>query len=87
MSNKLTNMAREILEKNLPAKSYLLCGHTHVPACEDCGKYIYLNPGSVSIPKENSQHGYMIYEDGMFLWKNLDGEIYSTLKAGEWNEN
>lgn len=78
---------REILEKNLPAKSYLLCGHTHVPACEDCGKYIYLNPGSVSIPKENSQHGYMIYEDGMFLWKNLDGEIYSTLKAGEWNEN
>ena len=32
-----------------------------------------MNPGSVSIPKEQSHHGYMIIEDGQFLWKDLDG--------------
>ena len=35
-----------------------------------------LNPGSVSIPKENSAHSYMTYEDGLFQWKDLDGTVY-----------
>ncbi len=51
----------------------LLHGHTHIPACTDCGIITYLNPGSVSIPKENSHHGYMILENGVFIWKDLDG--------------
>ena len=39
--------------------------------------YVYMNPGSASIPKENSPHSYMIYEDGKFVWKNLEsGEEY-----------
>lgn len=55
----------------------LLHGHTHIPACEDCGDFMYLNPGSVSIPKEQSAHSYMTYEDGVFLWKDLlTGESY-----------
>ncbi len=52
----------------------LLHGHTHVPACEERDNYIYLNPGSVSIPKEESWNGYMIFENGVFIWKDLDGE-------------
>jgi len=54
----------------------LLHGHTHVPKCTDHGFYIYMNPGSVSIPKENSPHSYMTYEDGTFLWKDLSGKVY-----------
>lgn len=54
----------------------LLCGHTHVPKCTDHGNYVYMNPGSVSIPKEGSAHGYMIFEDGSFVWKTLAGEAY-----------
>ena len=54
----------------------LLHGHTHIPACEKIGDIIYMNPGSVSIPKENTEHGYMIYEVESFIWKNLDGEVY-----------
>lgn len=54
----------------------LLCGHTHVPRCTDHGSYIYMNPGSVSIPKENSPHGYMTVENGSFFWKDLCSEIY-----------
>ena len=66
----------------------LLTGHTHVPACRDHG-WLYLNPGSVSIPKENSWHGYMIYEDGRFLWKDLAGaeKLALDLKKAEASEH
>ena len=40
---------------------------------------IPINPGSVSIPKENSAHSYMILEDGLAKWKNLYGEVYHEL--------
>ena len=50
-------------EAKLPPLSdgcILLHGHTHVPACNEHSAYTYINPGSVSIPKENSHRGYMI---------------------------
>ncbi len=54
----------------------LLNGHTHIPAFERIADYIYVNPGSVSIPKENSKNSYLIYENGTFVFKALDGEVY-----------
>ena len=58
----------------------LLHGHTHVPAWQDFGENnLYLNPGSVSIPKENSPHSYMTLTDGKITWKTLDGEIFREL--------
>lgn len=56
----------------------LLHGHTHVPKCVEHENYIYMNPGSISIPKENSRHGYMTLENGVFLWKDFDGDILKT---------
>lgn len=56
----------------------LLHGHTHVSVCEPCGKYTYINPGSVSIPKEGTPHSYMMLEDGLFTWKDLDGKEYKS---------
>ena len=59
----------------------MLNGHTHVSKCEEFDGFIYMNPGSVSIPKENTPHGYMILENGEFLWKKLEnGEIYNSYK-------
>ncbi len=63
-------------EGNLPPMKkgdILLHGHTHVPKCVEYENYVYMNPGSVSIPKENSWHGYMVLENGEFIWKDLDG--------------
>ncbi len=55
----------------------LLNGHTHVPKCTQYEDYIYMNSGSVSIPKEDSPHSYMIFENDSFFWKNLEnGQIY-----------
>ncbi len=59
----------------------LLHGHTHVPIKEDCGDFVYLNPGSLSIPKNGSDRSYMTYSDGVFEWKKLDsGEVYMSYK-------
>ena len=57
----------------------LLHGHTHIPAKDNSLGFWYLNPGSVSIPKENSPRSYMTLEDGQFLWKDLDGAVYDSL--------
>jgi putative phosphoesterase len=65
-------------EKNLPPLhkgDVLLNGHTHVPKCVEHEDYVYMNPGSVSIPKEDSHHGYMILESNKFTWKDLAGNI------------
>lgn len=57
----------------------LLHGHTHIPAWEDHGSYRYLNPGSVSIPKENSWHGYMVLENGLFTWKDFEDNVHNEI--------
>lgn len=62
----------------------LLCGHTHVPACVRHQDYLYLNPGSVSIPKSGSCRSYMLWGDGVFTWHNLDtGEEYKRARASD----
>lgn len=55
----------------------LLHGHTHVPICKQTETFTYLNPGSVSIPKEGSCHSYMTLENSTFLWKDLNGDVYN----------
>lgn len=54
----------------------LLNGHTHVPEFKVTETFTRINPGSVSIPKENSCRSYITFENSTFVWKNLDGEIY-----------
>lgn len=67
-------------EEKLPPLSdgdILFCGHTHVPKINKHETYTYMNTGSVSIPKENSPHSYVVYENGTLLWKDLEtGGIY-----------
>ena len=62
---------------SLKAGEILLHGHTHVPTVEPFGNgNLYINPGSVSIPKENSPKSYMILENRRFTWYDLDGSEY-----------
>ena len=66
-------------ESKLPPLSrgdVLLHGHTHVPRCTEHEEYLYLNPGSVSIPKEDSPNGYMTLENGALEWKAFDGGVW-----------
>lgn len=67
-------------EQNPPALSdgdVLLCGHTHVPCRHEHETFTYLNPGSVSIPKNGSRPSYMLWENGAFTWHDLlTGQSY-----------
>ena len=68
-------------EKHLPPMKrgdLLLHGHTHVPACREHETYVYCNPGSVSIPKEDTPRGYILLEGQRLTWKTLSGEICRT---------
>ena len=60
----------------------LIYGHTHVPLLDVNDERVCLNPGSVSIPKEDSWHGYMTLEDGLFRWMDFDGNLHM-----EWDAN
>lgn len=50
----------------------LFNGHFHVPAIEEREDYTYVNCGSVSIPKENSPHSYLILEENRLVWKDVE---------------
>lgn len=60
----------------------LLHGHTHIPAFQNVEGVYVVNPGSVSIPKENSEHSYMIFENSEFTRKSLDGKILASFRVG-----
>lgn len=67
---------------NLPPLSEgdVFCyGHTHVPKAEKQGKIYILNPGSITLPKENSPHTYGVLEGSTFTIKDLDGEVYKSV--------
>lgn len=72
--------------KNLPMLKkgdILLHGHTHIPACEKTDLCTYINPGSVSIPKENSAHSYIVITDDEIIFKDLDGNEYKKVSYEE----
>ncbi len=59
---------------------FVLYGHTHVPLKAQKYGVWYLNPGSVTIPKNGSTHSYMTLDESGFVWKTIDGEEYDRLE-------
>lgn len=54
----------------LPQGSIVFSGHTHIKRDETIKGIRYLNPGSISLPKDRS-HSYLIYEDGIADFREL----------------
>ncbi len=50
----------------------LFFGHTHLPYFAREDGIALVNPGSVSIPKENSPHSYLIFDAGKLYWKDVE---------------
>ncbi len=73
-------------QMNLPFQpgDLVLSGHTHVPELKQENGIFYGNPGSVSIPKNGSERGYMTLEDGILRHKALSsGEVLGTMMLGK----
>ena len=62
---------------NLEKGAYdVLCyGHFHINMMERVDGILILNPGSVSLPKENSKSGYIIIDNGVAYQKDIQGTI------------
>ncbi|MBQ5810787.1 MAG: phosphodiesterase [Clostridia bacterium] len=50
-------------------------GHTHVPAFEEKSGIVYINPGSVSIPKNGSHRGYILFDGSKIEFKDLEMNV------------
>ncbi|MGI6608742.1 MAG: phosphodiesterase [Erysipelotrichaceae bacterium] len=67
---------------NLPPlnkEDILVHGHTHVQRNIKYDNHTYLNPGSISLPKEDSVHGYMILENNIFKWYDINDNLIDSL--------
>lgn len=62
---------------NIPDKSIqiMFYGHFHTGFIEEENGIIFANPGSISLPKNNTEHSYIIFDDKKIVLKNVDGEI------------
>ncbi len=70
-------------EDNLPKLSkgdVLIYGHTHIPKAEKKGNIYIINPGSITLPKENNPNTYGTLEKGVFTIKDLDWNIFKQIK-------
>ncbi|AZK48132.1 phosphodiesterase [Paenibacillus lentus] len=50
-------------------------GHTHIPVADRKHGIYVLNPGSISLPKEDFPHSYGVLENGAFCVKDFEGEV------------
>lgn len=63
----------------IPVPSVFFYGHTHVPVLEKNAEGILIcNPGSPSLPKNNSEPGFAVYENRNVTLFNLDGKIIKS---------
>lgn len=56
----------------------LISGHTHVLKAKKKHDYYWLNPGSVSLPKDGNPGTYAVIEGRHFEIKDLEGNIVKT---------
>lgn len=57
----------------------MIYGHTHVLMAEKEADQYYINPGSVSLPKEDNPSSYGIYEGGIFEILDFQGSILKRI--------
>lgn len=53
----------------------VLYGHTHIPYCENKNNTVYINPGSITIPKNGSKRGYAIWDNNSIIGYDIDDKI------------
>ena len=68
--------------KTLPPLSsgtIVVSGHTHIPIAEEKDGLVFINPGSVAIPKGGFAASYCILEDRTFTILDFSGKVIMSL--------
>lgn len=58
----------------------LIHGHTHIPVAEKLDNIYLLNPGSITLPKENNPNSYGVIENKVFKVKDFEGNVIKSIK-------
>lgn len=61
-------------------KGILVYGHEHIPYIEKKDNMIYINVGSISLPRDGNDPTYMIYENKEFTIYDIYGNIVSNFR-------
>lgn len=70
-------------EGNIPKlrnKDVLIYGHTHIPTADIVDNIFVINPGSITLPKENNPHTYGVLRENIFQIKDLDGKMFKEIR-------
>lgn len=68
---------------NIPNKEVqiMFYGHYHTGFIEEENGIIFANPGSISLPKNNTEHSYIIFDEDKITLKDVDGNIIKEFKV------
>ena len=58
----------------------LMYGHFHTGFIKEKDGVICINPGSISLPKDNTPHSYVIIDEDMISLKDVDTHVIDSIK-------
>lgn len=53
----------------------MIYGHFHIPIIQRKNEKMFLNSGSISLPKENNPNSFGVFENGSFYIKDMEENI------------
>lgn len=64
---------------NLSENCILIYGHEHIPYIKARDNRIFINTGSISLPRDNNMPSYTIYENHEFTIYDINGKIIDKI--------
>lgn len=58
-----------------------ISGHTHIPSISKENNIIYVNPGSISKPRNGSLNSYAIFDNNKIVIKTSNGIIQKEINV------
>lgn len=58
----------------------MIYGHIHQGFIEEKEGFVFANPGSISLPKCNTHHSYIVLDEDGICLKDIDGEVLERLE-------
>ncbi len=66
-----------------PVGKVVVYGHFHIGFIQEQNGIIFANPGSISLPKNNSRHSYLIIDDKNIVLKDIEGNVIEKVNFGK----
>ena len=72
--------------ENIPYDDFdiMIYGHIHQGFIEEKEGLIFANPGSISLPKCNTAHSYIILDENKIILKDVDGKVIQEYEYSKY---